>query len=151
MKAIATAALMLTLILSIPSPAMAATSGHMTLLTVAENDEMQFGGTADVYLEIHPGKGRVFIDSLPLTKLDTQISTRFAHELACDFLEMDCSNKDFFYTIRADSSVVGGPSAGGALTVLTIAVLGDLPLDNETVMTGTIQSGGLIGPVAGIK
>ncbi|MFH1400775.1 MAG: S16 family serine protease, partial [Nanoarchaeota archaeon] len=47
--------------------------------------------------------------------------------------------------------VVGGPSAGGALTVLTIAVLGDLPLDNETVMTGTIQSGGLIGPVAGIK
>lgn len=128
-----------------------AEKGHMTLLTVGERGNETMGGTADVYLEVTPGSGRVFIDSFPLTKLDTQISTRFAKEVACDFLDEDCSNKDFFYTIRAKSSVVGGPSAGAALTVLTISVLEKLELDESVVMTGTINSGGIIGPVAGIE
>ncbi|MGV8169636.1 MAG: S16 family serine protease [Candidatus Nanoarchaeia archaeon] len=129
----------------------AAERGHMTLLTVGERGNETFGGTADIYLEIKPGTGQVFIDSFPLTKIDTQISTRFAKEVACDFLEEDCSNKDFFYTIRAKSSIVGGPSAGAALTVLTIAMLEGDELDESVVMTGTINSGGIIGPVAGIE
>jgi uncharacterized protein len=153
MKKIQTLMLVLLLIgfiFSISTSAIAE-KGHMTLLTVGERGNETFGGTADVYLEIKSGSGRIFIDSFPLTKLDTQISTRFANEIACDFLDKDCSNIDFFYTIRAKSSVVGGPSAGGALTVLTIAVLENLDLDESVVMTGTINSGGIIGPVAGIK
>lgn len=129
----------------------AAEKGHLTLLTVGERGNETIGGTADVYLDVKPGSGRIFIDSFPLTKIDTQISARFANEVACDFLDKDCSDKDFFYTIRATSSVVGGPSAGAALTVLTIAVLEDLDLNESVVMTGTINSGGIIGPVAGIE
>ncbi len=125
--------------------------GHMTLLTVGERGNETFGSTADVYLEVKPGTGRVFFDSFPLTQLDTQISTRFAKEVACDFLVMDCSNKDFFYTIRAKSSIVGGPSAGAAMAVLTVAVLDNDKLNESVVMTGTINSGGIVGPVAGIK
>jgi len=132
-------------------PIVSATSGHLTLLTVGESGNETVGGTADLFLEIKPGSGRVFIDSFPLTKVDTQISTRFAKDVSCNFLEMDCSNKDFFYTIRANAPIVGGPSAGSAITVLTIALLDNLKLDEKTVMTGTINSGGLIGPVAGIK
>jgi uncharacterized protein len=123
---------------------------HITLLSVGESGSEMVGGTADAYLEIEPGSGRIFLDSFPLTKLDTQISTRYANKIACDYLDYDCSRQDFFYTIRADSSIVGGPSASGALTILTIAALNGLEINNSTVMTGTINSGGSIGPVGGI-
>ncbi|MEM4397624.1 MAG: S16 family serine protease, partial [Candidatus Woesearchaeota archaeon] len=125
-----------------------AKSGSIKLLAVSENDEK--GSIANVNLEIKEGTGRVFIDSYPLSKIDTQISTRFAKEVACNFLEIDCSNFDFFYTIKANSAIVGGPSAGAAIAVLTIAVLSDLTIDDKTTMTGTINTGGIIGPVGGV-
>src|SRR3989344_5017163 len=83
-----------------------AKSGSMKLLAVSGEDDSGVGSTADLYLEIKEGTGRVFIDSFPLSKIDTQISTRFAKEVACNFLEADCSHYDFFYTIRANSAIV---------------------------------------------
>lgn len=141
---------LLLLLLLLSCALVSAKSNHITLLTVGETGTEVVGGTADAYLEIKPGSGRIFLDSFPLTKIDTQISTRYANKIACDFLDMDCSNKDFFYTIRADSTIVGGPSASASLTVLTIAALKGITLRNDTVMTGTINSGGSIGPVGGI-
>jgi uncharacterized protein len=128
-------------------------SGRIGLLTVAEsqNETIGRGGVADLFLTIKPGTGRIFIDSFPLSKMDTQITMRFASEVACDFLELDCSQYDFFYTIRANTAIVGGPSAGAAATVLTISMLDNQELDSKTIMTGTINSGGLIGPVSGIS
>lgn len=137
------------LLLILLLPFASAKSGQMKLLTVGGVNDT--GGVADLFLEVKPGTGRIFIDSFPLTKLDTQISTRFANEIACDFLDEDCSKYDFFYTIRAGAAIVGGPSAGAATTVLTISVLDNLELDKKAIMTGTINSGGLIGPVAGIN
>lgn len=127
-----------------------ATEYHTTLLTVAENGESWEGGTADLFLELRQGSGRVFIDSFPISRVDTQFSTRYAKEVACDFLETDCDNYDFFYTIRAGSSIVGGPSAGAAIAVLTIAALDKQFIKQDVAMTGTINSGSLIGPVSGI-
>ncbi|HYD03550.1 MAG TPA: S16 family serine protease [Alphaproteobacteria bacterium] len=125
-------------------------SGKIDLLTVSESNNTERGGIAHLSLVVEPGSGRIFIDSFPLSKIDTQITMRFASEVACDLLERDCSNYDFFYTITANSAVVGGPSAGAAATVLTVAVLDNQILDNKTIMTGTINSGNLVGPVAGI-
>ena len=126
-----------------------ARSNHMTLLTVGEEEGT--GGTADLYLETRPGEGRVFIDSFPLTKLDTQITTRYSKEMACNYADVNCNNRDFFYTIRAQTSLIGGPSAGAAKTVLTVANIKNLDLDPKVTITGTINSGGIIGPVAGIE
>ena len=123
---------------------------HMTLLTIGELEDDPVGGTANVFLEVTQGTGRIFLDSFPLTKIDTQISTRYANEVACDFLDKDCSRYDFFYTIRAGSTIVGGPSASAPLAILTIAALEGLELDQKVVMTGTINSGGSIGPVGGV-
>jgi len=125
-------------------------TGHITLLTVAE-DETGTGGTADLSLTVKPGSGAIFIDSFPLTKVDTQSSVRYANQVACDILDEDCSRYDFFYTIRANSAVVGGPSAGAAIAVLTVAVLDHQEINQSIAVTGTINSGGIIGPVAGIR
>jgi len=138
--------LFLLLLLIIPS--VAAAEYHTTLLTVSE--EKWVGGVADMYLEIRPGSGNIFMDSFPITRTDTQFSTRFANEVACDFLRARCDRFDFFYTIRAESTIVGGPSAGAAIAVLTVAALDGQKIRQDVAMTGTINSGGVVGPVAGI-
>ncbi len=128
-----------------------ASVGHMPLLAVSQTEDGYEGSSAHLYLEIKPGTGRVFIETYPLTKLDTQISTRFAREIACKYADADCDNYDFFYTIRAESSIIGGPSAGSAISALTIAMLDNLNINDGITITGTINSGGIIGPVGGLK
>ncbi|MBD3313764.1 hypothetical protein GF345_04950 [Candidatus Woesearchaeota archaeon] len=138
------------MILASASPVLAQ-SGSIKLLAVSESTGGLVGSIAHLYLDIEPGQGRIFIDTLPTAKIDTQLSTRFAKDMACKYLNLDCSNLDFFYTIRADSPIVGGPSAGAAITTLTISLLEGIDLDEDTVITGTINSGELIGPVGGVK
>lgn len=124
---------------------------HLKLLAVQEVEGKQIGSDADLFLELRSGSGRVYLDTYPLTKIDTQISTRFAKDIACKHFKMDCSNYDFIYTIKSGSPIIGGPSAGAAITSLTtIAVLG-LDYDENISLTGTINSGGLVGQVGGIK
>ena len=136
----------LTLLILVPT--ITATTGHMKLLAVVD-PITEKGAIADLYLTIKEGEGRVFLDTSPLTQIDTQMSTRIAKEIACGFLEYNCEQKDFFYTIRSNSPIIGGPSAGAAISTLTIALLEDLTINEEISITGTINSGGIIGPVAG--
>ena len=124
---------------------------HIKLLAVSEQGDEYQGVVADLGLELKPGQGRVFLNTQPLTKFDTQLSTRFAKEIACDFLNVDCSEYDFFYEIKSNSIIVGGPSAGSAVALLTIATIKNLDLKDDIAMTGTINPGGLIGPVGGLK
>jgi len=132
-------------------PNVLAKQGHMKLLAVKETEKGYQGGIADLYLEIKPGSGRVFLETFPLTRTDTQMSTRFAKAIACDALEMDCDDVDFFYTITADSAIIAGPSAGSSIAVLTVAMLDNLDINENYAITGTINSGGLVGPVGGVK
>ncbi len=124
---------------------------HLKLLAVQETPNGYEGSDADLYLELKEGTGRVFLETTPLTKLDTQISTRFAKEIACTHFKLNCDQYDFIYTIKAKSSIIGGPSAGAALAALTTLVVLDLDYDERIAITGTINSGGIIGPVGGVK
>ncbi|MEM5813287.1 MAG: ATP-dependent protease, partial [Candidatus Aenigmatarchaeota archaeon] len=58
------------------------------------------------------GNGHIFIDTMPLTEIDTQTSARIAREVVSSILDLDMSNYDLFIVIRSDSPAVGGPSAG---------------------------------------
>lgn len=125
---------------------------HLKLLAVQEDTQGNYQGSdADLYLELKEGTGRVFLDTYPLTKIDTQISTRFAKEIACKHYHLDCDKYDFIYTIKAKSSIIGGPSAGGAIAALTTIAVMDLPYRQDIAVTGTINSGATIGPVGGLK
>ncbi len=141
--------IILMLILLLPS--VLGKQGSMKLLAVKETPTGYIGSKADLYLEIRRGDGRVFLDTRPLTKLDTQISTRFAKEIACNYIDFDCDKYDFFYTINAEAPIIGGPSAGAAIAVLTIAVLEGFDIDENTSVSGTINSGGGIGPIGSLR
>ncbi|MFT4312195.1 MAG: S16 family serine protease [Candidatus Woesearchaeota archaeon] len=123
----------------------------LPLLAVAESENGRVGSVADLTVEIIPGSGRVFIDTYPLTQLDTQISTRIAKEIACTFTQVDCNQYDFIYTIRSGSTVIGGPSAGAAIAAVTVATLEGHQVNRRMSITGTVNSGGLVGPVGGIR
>ncbi len=143
--------LIMTIISILIIPLASAKDGHIKLLAVSEENGNLTGSVADLYLEVQPGKGRVFLETFPLTKTDTQITTRFAKEIACKYANVDCSQYDFFYTIKADTAIIGGPSAGAATAILTVALLKDYKLDLKAAITGTINSGEVIGIVSGLK
>ncbi|MBI2102231.1 hypothetical protein HYT55_00185 [Candidatus Woesearchaeota archaeon] len=134
-----------------PSALAQAQQYHLKLLAVQEEGKGYQGSDADLYLELKEGSGRVFLETFPLTKLDTQISTRFAKEIACSHFKLPCDEYDFIYTIKAKSTIIGGPSAGAALAALTAIAVLDLPYDQQVTITGTINSGGVVGPVGGVK
>ena len=138
---------LLALLLLLP---IASAARSLPLLAVSEASDGFIGALANVTLELKKGSGNIFIATYPLTKIDTQISTRMAKEIACSRSRVDCSQYDFFYTIRAESPIIGGPSAGAAIAILTLAELEKLEVQESIAITGTINSGGFIGPVGGI-
>lgn len=125
--------------------------GHIKLLAVTEQNGTYHGSVADLYLDVIEGSGRVFLDTFPLTQFDTQISTRFAKEIACSYTDKDCSRYDFFYAIDANSPIIAGASAGSSISFLTLAMLEGYSVNESISLTGTINSGGLVGPVGGVK
>ncbi len=141
------------LILATSSLAQTEKQYTLKLLAVQENSNGTLSGSgADLFLELKKGSGRVFLDTYPVPKMDTQISTRFAKEIACHQYNLPCHKYDFIYTIKAQSSIIGGPSAGAAIAALTTIAVMDLDYHNgDTAITGTINSGGIVGPVGGTK
>jgi len=123
---------------------------HMKLLAVEESADEAKGTIADLGLRTVKGHGEVYTATFPLTEMDTQISTRVAKDIACEFAAKRCNDVDFLYTIKSNSSIIGGPSGGAALSVLTAAELKGKKIDDKISITGTINSGGLIGPVGGL-
>src|SRR5665811_2292415 len=93
------------------------------------------------------GTGHVFVDTNPYTQVDLQGSARLAAMVASDVLEVDEKTYDFYYIIDISSPIIGGPSAGGALTVATIAAINKWTLKPNVVMTGMINPDESIGPV----
>jgi uncharacterized protein len=126
-------------------------SYHLKLLAVQQINDSYKGSTADLFLELREGTGRIFLDTYPLTKLDTQISARFAKDVACNHFKLNCNKYDFIYTIKSESNIIGGPSAGAAMGALTTIAMLDLDYNEDIAITGTINSGAIIGPVGGVK
>jgi uncharacterized protein len=96
------------------------------------------------------GTGHVFVDTNPYTQVDLQGSARLAAMVASDVLGVDEKSYDFYYIIEISSPIIGGPSAGAALTVATIAAINKWTLKPNVVMTGMINPDESIGPVGGI-
>ena len=126
-------------------------SGTMPLLAVStgNSNEMR-GGLAYLDLKIINGTGSVYVHAEPFTRVDTQATTRFAKQYACSITDIDCTQYDFLYSIRSDAPIVGGPSAGAAMTALTVTLLQGKSFPQGVSITGSISSGGIIGNVGGI-
>ncbi|MGC8812176.1 MAG: S16 family serine protease [Candidatus Aenigmatarchaeota archaeon] len=114
-------------------------------------DEEGNGVITKLMVEAKPGTGRVLVDiNQLLFWVDTQNSIRVAQKVAQNYTNTDLSSIDLIYSIETNASLIGGPSAGAAMTVATIALLENKSLNKSVMMTGTINSDGTIGPVGEI-
>ena len=102
-------------------------------------------------VEAMPGSGRTLtdIDNL-LFWADTQHSMRVARRVAENFTGKKVEDYDIVYTIQANASLIGGPSAGAALAITTIAALENKNLKKNVMITGGINHDGTISPVSSI-
>ncbi len=99
----------------------------------------------------YPGHGNIFFRTSPLTELDMQATAQIAVMVACNVLGLNMNNYDFYISVNAGSIIVGGPSAGGIMTVAVMAALENASIKPGITMTGMINPDGTIGPVGGLK
>ncbi len=119
------------------------------LLPAVDSDGNGVTTSLDVQLLEGSGRALANIDKL-LFWTDTQNSIRTARAVSEAITGKDMSQYDLVYTIRANASVIEGPSAGAALTIATISALERHSLNSSVMITGTINNDGTIGPVGEI-
>ncbi len=123
-------------------------TAQVNIVAVTSNGE---GMLSSAEVEISDGKGRILFNTNPFVEPDTQYSIETAKEVAQKVTGKDCSGKDFIYSIDAgDAKLVGGPSAGAALTIATIAAIEEKPVREDIAITGTINKNGSIGQIGGV-
>jgi uncharacterized protein len=79
--------------------------------------------SAELMLKIVPGNGQVWSSvSGPLVGTATQSTEKIAVKIAKNYFA-DADNYDYFFSIKSNASVVDGPSAGSAMSLLVVSAL----------------------------
>jgi uncharacterized protein len=121
---------------------------EFSLVAVDQNGK---GVSTPLIVEAKPGTGKALtnVDKL-LFWVDTQQSIQIAKSVAENITKINATNYDLIYTIESNASIIGGPSAGAALAIATIATLKNEKIRNDVVITGTINEDGTIGEIGGV-
>ena len=147
-------AVLLLLPLATPAMAQCPSEGHTVVIrapAVAKTSTGELTGVVTEFvITVAPGHGHVYIETWPLAQVDMQASARLAAQVAGRVLGVNMSHYDVFIQVRANTSIIGGPSAGGTMTVGIIAALEGWKINPKVMMTGMINPDGSIGPVGGI-
>lgn len=101
-------------------------------------------------VEITDGNGKVLVNTNPFLEPDLQYSATIAAEVAKKIAIERLEDKNIIYNFDIQANVLGGGSAGGAMTMATISALLGKELRDDVVITGTIREDGVIGPVGGL-
>ena len=115
------------------------------------------GGGAIIPLEVKVLPKGTSLLSVNIKNVDLQSgaqeSIRLAAAVASQLSRINLNDKDIdvsFVNQFADLVSVDGPSAGGAITATIYAALTQKSITSNTLMTGTIETDGSIGPVGGV-
>ena len=120
-------------------------------IQLAAVDSEGIGILIPLLIEMKPGTGKILMNiDNPSFIIDTQDSMRIAVKEAARITGYELNTIDILFSIKTEVSVVGGPSAGAAMTAATVSVLSDKPLNKSVAITGTIEEGGTIGQVGAV-
>jgi len=124
---------------------------HIEMLVPAVDKEGN-GVATKLLVDAQQGSGKILtnIDIL-LFWVDTQQSIQTARNVAENATNIDASRLDITYAIDADNvTLIGGPSAGAALTIATVGALKGVQPNTGVAITGTINPDGSIGKVGSV-
>jgi len=114
-------------------------------------DDAENGVLTYLTVEATPGTGRILVDIDNLLFWeDTQQSMRTARKVAATISGKNIDEYDLIYNIYANASTIGGPSAGAAITMATLAALEGKKLRDDVMITGSINHDGSLGPAGSI-
>jgi len=108
------------------------------------------GVMGKVIIEIQSGNGRVLMNTNPFLEPDTQYSAETAVSVAQNITGKSLKDRDVIVSFDMTGQVLGGPSAGAAMTVATIAAIEEKQVRKDVAITGTIEQSGNIGRIGGV-
>ena len=123
---------------------------HLNVPAVTNLNGEYRGVSTSLKISVEPGDGHIYMETWPLSEVDMQASARLAIQTASQTLNINPNKYDYHFSINSDSPIIGGPSAGGVMTVGVIAAIKNLSVNPDVMMTGMINPDGSIGPVGGI-
>jgi uncharacterized protein len=135
---------------SLPQPATTIDGTHEATANIVAVAQDGSGAIGQVTARIEPGSGRVLLDTNPFVETDTQFSATTARDVAEDVTGVELADKNVIYTFTIEGDYIGGPSAGAAMTLATIAAVRNQTVPDDIVATGTIRPDGRIGQVGGV-
>jgi len=126
--------------------------GYTVTMAVPAVDSHGHGVATSLVVETRKGSGKTLADiDVLLFWVDTQQSIQTAKTVAEQITGISTNSIDLIYSIDARNvSLVGGPSAGAALTIATIAALEGKQPKSDVMITGTIDENNTVGPVGGV-
>jgi len=110
------------------------------------------GVPSKLITRVREGEGDVLVNiNNVLTGETMQYSARLAAEVASDITNKSLENLDVTYSIESGNiSLIDGPSAGSVMAVSTISLLEGKDLNDDVVMTGSINKNGELESASGI-
>ena len=117
---------------------------------VAVRSDTHSGVIGKVHVELREGNGNVLVNTNPFVESTTQYSVREAVKVAENYTNINIANRDIIVYFDINGTLIGGPSAGAAITAATIAAIENKEVRQDAVITGTIEEGGRIGQVGGV-
>lgn len=135
------------ILLILPSFSLAIISDDSTKIYAVTSEGT--GLVATLHLQIEPGEGKIWTATTPLVGTSTQNAEKVAVAVARKYSKK-IGDYDYKFTIDSPATVVDGPSAGAAMTMLVISMLNERQIPDYVSLTGTINSEGRVGPVGGI-
>lgn len=108
------------------------------------------GNLGTVEATVQPGTGRVLLDTDPFVGTDTQDSAQTAARVAARLTSTSLRNTDVVYSFDISGRTIGGPSAGAAMTVATVAAIRNDTVRSDGVVTGAVRSDGRVGRVGSV-
>ncbi|MGV8084884.1 MAG: S16 family serine protease [Candidatus Bilamarchaeum sp.] len=109
------------------------------------------GGLVNVTITLANGSGNTYISIYPRIGTMTQdsIDTAISYAKKISNYNQTC---DMYLTFGEPNTegLIDGPSAGASLTTMIYALINNAPLRQDTIITGTIDSMGNVGPVGGV-
>ena len=124
-------------------------TAETNIVAVASSGEK--GVTSKAVIEITDGQGRVLFKLNPFVEPDTQFSAETAVKVAELVTSTSLANRDVIFEIKeSPAGLIGGPSAGAAMTIAVIAAIQGKQVRTDAAITGTINEDRSIGQVGGI-
>ena len=129
-------------------------NGEAKLLAPAiiGSDESSTGALIDVGVKLSPGTGNIYMNTEPQIGLATQMSANDAIRYAFALSNFSLKNCDVIVKLVSKSAIqnVDGPSAGIAFAVLTYSAINDLPIRDDSTVTGGVKISGEVIHVGGL-